>query len=135
MRLTRYRFITPPSPGLEREVLVRCRVGVAGDETEPRLVHAGPGPVDEAQLPDRREHGLIVDELLELDQIGLALLAVRLLGLLLEEAVDVGVATVGEGATASREALDAGGGASEGGAGGLDDVAKLLLPVLGEEGR
>src|SRR2546426_3172810 len=43
---------------LEPEIFVGRRVGVAGNEGEPRFFHPRPDPVEEGELPDRREHHL-----------------------------------------------------------------------------
>src|SRR5262245_47885803 len=51
------------SLALQLQFLVRRREGPAGDEPEPRLRHARPLCVDEAELPDRRVHRLVVNEL------------------------------------------------------------------------
>src|SRR6266508_830162 len=75
-------------------ILVRGRVGVARNQPEAGLGHAGAVPVEEAQLPDRREHGLVVHELLELVEDRLAALGVQLGRLLAEEAFDVRVTAI-----------------------------------------
>src|SRR5439155_911722 len=50
---------------LEPQVLVRRGVRVPRDEREAGLRHARPVAVEEGQLPDGREHRLVVDELLD----------------------------------------------------------------------
>src|SRR5207244_8089683 len=67
-------------------------------------------------------------------QDGLALLSVRLCGLLAEEPVDVGIAAVGEHALADHERLDAGGGVPEGGAALAMKVLELLLLIRLDDG-
>ena len=61
---------------LELHVLVRRGVGVARNQPEPRLGHAGAVPVEEAQLPDRTDHRLVVHELLQLVEDGLPALGI-----------------------------------------------------------
>src|SRR5205809_1052659 len=53
------------SPRLEPQVLVRRGVGVVGDERQARLLHAWPVAIDKGELPDRRDHRLLVHELLD----------------------------------------------------------------------
>src|SRR2546426_12274211 len=85
------------------QVLVRGRVGMARDQPKTGLGHAGAMPVEEAQLPDRREHDLVVHELLELEEDRLAALGVQLDRLLAVEALDVRVAAVGGEAVGGAE--------------------------------
>src|SRR5207244_584059 len=74
---------------LEPHVLVRRRERVAGDQPEPRLLDPRSVAAHQSDLPDGRDHRLVVDELLDLVQRGLAPLLVELGGLLAEEPVDV----------------------------------------------
>src|SRR5215475_9996387 len=74
------------------------RRGMAGDQAEPGLLHARTLTVDECQLPDRDVHHLLMHELLDPLQERLALLAVQLGRLVLEERVDVRIAAVHVGA-------------------------------------
>src|SRR5215470_4786437 len=53
--------------------------------------------------------------------------------LLVEEPLDVGIATVGEGATRSHERVEASGGVARRAARRLDDVLQLLVAVLRDE--
>src|SRR5947209_4277376 len=124
-----------PLSGLELDVLVRGGIGVAADEAEPALLHARPHAVQEGELPDGREHDLVVDELLDAMQGRLAALSVQLGRLLLEEPVDVRIAAVGVRAPGDHERLETGGGIAECSARALDDVLQLLLCVLLEECR
>ena len=64
-----------------------------------------------------------------------AIIPVHLAGLLLDEALEVGIGPVGEGAAGGHEGVEAGGGVAEGAARRLDDVPELLLAVLQDEGR
>src|SRR5215467_12582509 len=75
------------SVGLELDVFVRPRVRETGDQAESGFLHARPVAVDERELPDRNRHHLLVHELLDLEQQRLALLAVELGGLVLEQRV------------------------------------------------
>src|SRR5438876_5335505 len=120
---------------LQLHVLVRRRERPAGDETKAGLRHARAVSVDEAQLPDRRVHGLVVDELLDPVQHRLAPLAIQLGALLPEEPVDVGITSVDVGAAGGHEGLDAGRRIPEGSADAVDEVLQLLLLVALEEPR
>src|SRR5262249_21362638 len=79
---------------LERNVLVRCRVGVARDEPEPGFTDAWAHPVEERELPDGRVDDALLDELLDSLQGCLAPLGVGLRGLLAEEAVEIRIAPI-----------------------------------------
>ena len=74
----------------------------------------GPYAVEEAPAARSATHiDLLVDELLDAVQERLALLAVQLARLLLEQPVDVGVAAVGVGAARDDEGLEPGGRVAE----------------------
>src|SRR5437867_871078 len=134
----------PPKPNsmsrrrlLRRQlyILVRGRVGVARNQPKAGLGHAGAVPVEEAQLPDRREHGLVVHELLELVEDHLAALGVQLGRLLAEEAFDVRVTAIAVEAVGRHEGLDPSRGVASGSAPALDEVSELLVLELAEERR
>ena len=108
---------------------------MARDERKARLGHARPVPVDEGQLPDRHDHRLLVDELLDAVEDPLTPLGVPLARLLGDEPLDVGIGAVGERAAGRHERVEPGGGVAEGAARGLDDVLELLLAVLEDERR
>src|SRR5712692_9947248 len=74
---------------LEPQVLVRRGVRVPRDEGEARLCHARPVAVEEGQLPDGREHRLVVDELLDAMEDRLPLFRVDLARLFLDEPLAV----------------------------------------------
>src|SRR6185503_9486681 len=78
------------SSGLEPDVFVGRRVRERGDESERGLLHAGADAADEAVLPDGREDLLLVQDALHLVQQLLALLAVALAGLPLEQILHLG---------------------------------------------
>src|SRR5262249_24410368 len=99
---------------LERDVLVRRRVGVARDQSEPGLADAWAHPVQERELPDGRIDDALLDELLDPLQGRLAPLDVGLRGLLAEEAVEIGIAAVDVGAILDHEGFEARGGVAEG---------------------
>src|SRR6266849_8824974 len=120
---------------LELQVLVRRRPRVVRDEAEPRFRHARTDPLQEGELPDRKDHGLVVDQLLDAMEERLALLRVELTRLLLEEPVDVGVSPVGVGATRDGERLDPGGRVAEDTAQPVDNVLQLLFPIRLEKPR
>src|SRR3990172_10908824 len=123
------------SPGLELQVLVGRGVRVARDQPEAGFLHAGSGAVQERQLPQVREHDLVVDELLHLVEDRLPFLPVQLRPLLAEEAVEVRVAAVNVGPARHHESLETRRRVPERSGGALDDVLELLLAVPLEEGR
>src|SRR5204863_1063457 len=106
----------------------------AGDEAETRLGHARTERVDEAELPDRRVHRLVVDELLDPVQRGFAAGAVERGGLLANEPVDVGVASIDVRSGADREHLEPRGRVAEGAADAVGQILQLLFLVGLEEG-
>src|SRR2546428_3243271 len=101
----------------------------------PDSATSGSVSVDKRQLPDGDVHGLLVDELLDPVEDGLALFRVYLARLFPDEPVDVGIASVGERAARRHEGVEPRGGVPEGAARGLDDVLQLLLAVLKNERR
>src|SRR5215472_4156930 len=123
------------SARLELDVLVGSRERPTGDEAEPRFGHSRALRMDEAELPDRRIHRLVVHELLDAMQRRLAPLAVELACLLAEEPVDVGIAAVHEGAAGDHEGLEADRRVAEGAADAVGEVLQLLLLVALEERR
>src|SRR3989441_6211327 len=136
-RRWRRRAPTLPSSArslpLELHVLVRRRPRIVGDEAEPRFRDARTHSLQEGQLPDRKDHGLVVDQLLDAMEKRLSLLRVELTRLLLEEPVDVGVPPVGVGAARDHERLQPGGRVAEDAAQPVDDVLELLLLIRLEE--
>src|SRR5258708_10639096 len=78
------------SSGLEPDVFIGRRVRERGNESERGLLHTRAHTADEAVLPDGSEDLLLVQGALDLVQKLLALLAVRLAGLPLEEVLDLG---------------------------------------------
>src|SRR5262249_714285 len=105
------------------------------DETEARLRHARAGGVDEAELPDRRVDGFVVDELLDPVERRLAPLTVELAGLLSDEPVDIGIAAVDVGTAGGDERLEADRRIPEGAADAVDEILELLLLIRLEEAR
>src|SRR5262249_36102381 len=100
-------MVGPPSSlGFQLHVLVGRGERPARDEAEARLGHAGTGRVDEAELPDRRVHGPLVDDLLDPVEHRLAPAAIELAGLLSEESVDLGIAAVDVGPAGGDEGLE-----------------------------
>src|SRR5438552_9350031 len=120
---------------LELQVLVRRQPRIVGDEAEPRFRDARTHSLQEGQLPDRKDHGLDVDQLLDAMEKRLALLRVELTRLLLEEPVDVGVPPVGVGAARDHERLQPGGRVAKDAAQSVDNVLELLLLIRLEEPR
>ena len=88
-----------------------------------------PTPLRPPIFPDRREHRLLVNELLEVPQGRAPPLGVHLRRLFPEESVDVVIAAVDIGAARGHEGLNARGRIAEGAAGALDEVLELLLGV------
>src|SRR5258705_12163478 len=91
------------SSGLEPDVFVGRRVRERGNESERGLLHTGAHPADEAVLPDGSEYLLLVQGALDLVQKLLALLAVRLARLPLEEVLARGQHARGVGAAPDRQ--------------------------------
>src|SRR5262245_41175387 len=69
-------FMGSASSSLQREILVGRREQIAGDQPEPRLGDAGAVAIQDGDLVDGREHGPLVDELLDAMEDGLAPLAI-----------------------------------------------------------
>src|SRR5256886_3849227 len=116
---------------LELHVLVRRRIGVAGDQPQTRLLHPGPVAVDERELPDRDEHRLLVHDLLDLVQQRLALLAIQLGSLILEERIDLRIAAVDIGTAGDDEGLQARRRVAKRAARRVREVLVLLVAVAG----
>src|SRR5215471_19967276 len=79
----------------ELQVLVRRGVRMIRDESEAGLFNARTNRVQEAELPERREHDALVGETLDLVEQHLATLGIQLARLLHEEVVHVRIATPG----------------------------------------
>src|SRR5262249_24262572 len=79
---------------LERDVLVRRRVGVARNEPERGFADARADPVEERELPNGRVDYALMDELLDPLPGRLAPLGVGFRGLLAEEAVEIRIAPI-----------------------------------------
>src|SRR5438094_595869 len=79
------RFMAVMISFLELEVFVGRRVRKERDEPEPGFLHTRPDTVEEAELPQRREHHALVREPLDLLQLRFAPLRVELTRLLDEE--------------------------------------------------
>src|SRR5262245_29772148 len=100
--------VTGPPSLLHPHVLDGRRPRVRVDEHEGRLHHLRAHPARPDEIVDGAEADALVEQALDLVQHGLALLPIRLPRLLLEERVDVGIATVGEGAVARHGLRHAG---------------------------
>src|SRR5262245_25694298 len=70
--------VTTISLSLEPQLFVRRRVRITADQAQPGLFHSGPDTGQDSRLPERREHRLLVGELLDAVQRRLAPLAVEL---------------------------------------------------------
>src|SRR4029077_17109385 len=104
------------------------------DQAERGLLHARAHPADEPVLPDRREDLLLEQDALDLVERLLALLAVALAGLALEEVLHLRQHPRGVGAALDRHDREPGGRV----AGGAESAEyQALEPALGprrEEG-
>src|SRR5438132_4345392 len=80
----------PPLRSFESNVLVGCRVGEAGDQTEPGLADPRAHAVDKGQLPDRRVDAPFINGLLHVVQDRLAFLMIELDRLLMVPFAAVG---------------------------------------------
>src|SRR5207244_12091416 len=99
----------------------------------PRLLHSRPYAVQAGVQPDRRDQGLVMDELLDPLQGRLAPFLIELGRLFPEEAIDVGIAPVHIGAARRDKGLDPGGRFAEGAAATLDESLVLLVGIPLEE--
>src|SRR3989449_3746098 len=122
------------SSRLEPNVLVRRRVRVVGDQGEGRLVNLRPYTPNESVFPDRSEHDAIVEDPLDLMEQRLALLAVELSRLLLEEVFDFGDDAVRVPAAPRRQQLDSSRRVAARARSAQHDTAELLLPPARTEG-
>src|SRR5262245_22917264 len=125
----------PWSLASQLHVLVGPREPPGFEETEPGFFHARPDAVEEGEVPDRREHRPLMDDLLDPVEDHLALRAIQLRGLLTEEAVDVGVASVRVRAAGDGEGLEPGRGVPRGADEEVDEVLVFLLGDALEERR
>ena len=86
--------VPPPVSGagrlLQPQLFGGPRVGEALDQPEPALRHARAHRAKEGLLEDGRGQHLVVDDLLDLVELRLPALAIRLPGLALEQLVDLG---------------------------------------------
>src|SRR5262245_51995988 len=123
------------SLGAQLDVLVRGGEAVAGEESQARLLHARADTMEEAEIPDGREHRPFVHELLHPVQDRLALGPVQLRRLLPEQAIDVGVPAVGVGAARDRIGLQPGRGVPRVAGEEVGHVPVLLLGHPLEDGR
>src|SRR5207249_901227 len=99
-------FAIHGSLAFQLHVLVGPREPPGAEKTEPGLLHPWPDAVEEGEVPDRREHRPLVDELLYSVENHLTLRPIQLGGLLPEEAIDVGVAPIGVGAAGDGEGFE-----------------------------
>src|ERR1700736_6124975 len=90
------------SSGLEPDVFVGGGIRERPDQAERGLLHARAHPADEPVLPDRREDLLLEQDALDLVERLLALLAVALAGLALEEVLHFREHARGVGAALDR---------------------------------
>src|ERR1700731_4677208 len=84
------RAATSPLSGFQRDLFIGAGVGEARDQAEAGLADPRSMTVDEGELPDRRVHRALVDDLLHLLEDRAALLLVELGALLLEHLVEIG---------------------------------------------
>src|SRR5437660_11473882 len=93
-------------PLLELQILAGRGIRIALDQSGAGDLDARGDAPDEALLEDRRHQRLIGDDLLDLMEQGFALLSIELLGLLLEEVVDLGQRAVRIEAALGEERLE-----------------------------
>jgi hypothetical protein len=91
---------------LEPDLFVRRRIRERGNQGEGRLLHPWAHAANEPILPDRDEYDLVAEDLLDLVQHLLALLPVELLGLALEEILDLRQDAVAVTGRASNLTID-----------------------------
>src|SRR5215831_20996190 len=91
---------------LDLQILAGRGVRIALDQARARHLDARAHAPDEPLLEDRRDHRLIGDDLLDLVERGFTLLPVELLGLLLEEVVDLRQRAVRVQAALGEERLE-----------------------------
>src|SRR6266571_4767716 len=120
---------------LEAHVLVGRGEVELGAQPDRRFLHPRTNTMKDGGLKDRAEHDTLVHEALDPMQQRLALLAVALLRLLLEEVIDVGIAPGGVWRAADHEGLDADCRATRRRRGRRDDPAELLRPPRVHERR
>ena len=92
-------------------------------------------PTEEGNVPDRRKHGAVVDELLHALQQHLTLRPVELRRLLPEEPVEVGMTPVDPRPARDHSALEAGRCGPEGGGEDVDGILRLLVRQSSEKCR
>src|SRR5207245_5514336 len=88
---------------LELDFLVRRAKEVPPDQPQRWLGHSRAVSAQDGDIPDRHEHRPFVYELLDLVQHRLSPLSIALGGLLLNEPLNVGIASVGVQASGSHE--------------------------------
>src|SRR5262245_22903056 len=119
----------------ELQVLVRRGVRMIRDEPETGLFHARSNRVQEAELPERREHDALVGQTLDLVEQRLATLGIEFPRLLHEEIFHVRVATPGVEAFLDVVVLDTCRGVAHAAGAGLEEPGDLLvLPLRQESG-
>src|SRR5215510_10233041 len=92
---------------LELQILVRRGVRMIRDQPEAGLFDARSNRVQEAELPERREHDALVSQTLDLVEQHLATLGIQLPRLLHEKIVHVRIATPGVESLLDVVVLDA----------------------------
>src|SRR5215831_9046997 len=110
-------------------VLIGCREWVARDVTDRRVGHSWPHAVQVTDLPDGREDGLLMHELLDTFEDCPAPLRVQFGSLLTEERVDIGITAVDKRTAGSHERLDPCSGIAKGASAPLDKIPVLLVRV------
>src|SRR5262249_11026583 len=105
--MARRRYLMSRLCSLARQskVFVRARIGLSGDEPEPRFLNPRAEAAEERLLPQRRVDRPLVHELLDLVQRRRAPRRVEFGRLHGEERVDVGIAAVDVGAALGDETL------------------------------
>src|SRR4030095_5859839 len=113
------------------------RASVGGnpwDDPPRRSLYARADSPGEGLLVERRHEHAIGDDLLDLVEQRLALLAIELIRLALKEIFDLGHDTIRVGTVLGEERLEAGRGIARGAGGPDEEPRDLLLSPRGEEG-
>src|ERR1051326_1662188 len=117
------------SPARQREILVGTRIGVAGNEPEPRFLDPRADTAEERLLPQGRVDRPLVHELLNLVQRRRAPCRVEFGRLLGEQRVDLGIAAVDVDAALGDASLEPCRSVAERTALPLDEILQALLGV------
>src|SRR3989442_4913045 len=138
VRVASFGGMSPRRPrtswSLEPQVFVRRGVREGGDQVQSRLLHPWSHAANERVLPDRSEHHAVVEDPRDLMERLLALPAVRLPSLTLEEIIHLREDAYRIEAASGGEALDPRGGIAGRPQAAEDQALELLVAPRREEG-